>query len=235
MSEDDKNPVWYKPWWKALLIIVIFPVSLSYLIWKQKWPTPAKLVSIALIWIIFIGLGAGGNSSSDTEQQVDSGTTSDTQTPAPTAITYSKEQKQQEFKAFYPQYQKYVDDLLQFQTFMFGETTATNKGELYTALEQLKQNQDYYGSDDYQPEIPESLTENEHFRKAMNELKLANINFSSSISDMMKYVNKDNAKSYSNAQDNINRGEVRIGNSMDYIRDLAEELEINLELLETDS
>ncbi len=49
------------PLWKILLAIVFFPLTLTYLIWKQKWQIPVKLGLTFLLWVVFFGLSSDAN------------------------------------------------------------------------------------------------------------------------------------------------------------------------------
>jgi len=63
---------------KIFLLIVFFPFTLSYLIWKQKWPIFLRVGGIILLWFMLITLH--GSSNSKNEQ-----VTNISQQPTPTS------------------------------------------------------------------------------------------------------------------------------------------------------
>lgn len=51
MSKDSK---WYKSWWGILILILFWPVSLSYFVWNQKFSVRIKAGIIIAIWLVFV-------------------------------------------------------------------------------------------------------------------------------------------------------------------------------------
>ncbi len=90
MSEQPvKISSWFKPWWKGLLVIALFPFTLSYFIWKQNWKTPIRLGAVVVLWIIFIALGSSGPSETSTASETDSQKQAEvvaTSTPEPSEV-----------------------------------------------------------------------------------------------------------------------------------------------------
>ena len=80
MTEQIKP--WYKTW-KLIPAILFIPFTLVYLTWKTKWPMPAKLVIIGIIFVSLIA-SASGNKS---EQQSTTVETSQTEAVAETVVT----------------------------------------------------------------------------------------------------------------------------------------------------
>jgi len=62
MIEENSEPKQSStPLWKILLAIAFFPLTLTHLIWKQKWQIPVKLGITFLLWVIFFGISSDAN------------------------------------------------------------------------------------------------------------------------------------------------------------------------------
>lgn len=73
----DNKKKWYKTWWGIILLVLFWPFSLTYWVWKQKWQLWTRIVVIALIWIFFFAI------SNSTEKNKTSAVTVDTRCVGP--------------------------------------------------------------------------------------------------------------------------------------------------------
>lgn len=48
---------WYKTWWGVILLILFWPFSISYWIWKQKWHLRTRLIVLGLLWVAIFIIG----------------------------------------------------------------------------------------------------------------------------------------------------------------------------------
>lgn len=231
MSESKINySSWFKPWWKGLLVIGLFPFTLSYIVWKQNWKLPVRLGLIAVIWVVFIGLGSSESNQPESSQtaQVQEETTP-TPTPEP---TYTLEQKQTDFKAFYEEYVSKAQGMIIIQAGLISLSESASSAEsLYLALEEMKQTQSGLAQLSLDLEVPESLKEYKQLSSAKTNLFLAADYFKKSIDDFQKYINKNDFESLSSAKQKSDRGTVKLNESKDAIDEVAKELGIDLESL----
>jgi len=237
MSEQNKeNSSWFKPWWKGLLILVFFPFTISYLIWKQHWKMPIKIGAIALFWIFFIAVGSSSDSSkeqvdSNTNQQVAEETIS-TPTPAPLLITL--EQKQSDFKLFYADYQKQAQAVILVQTSLSELANKSESlAELYLSLDKLSTIQSNLSENDIK--VPDSLKEYKDLNSVAFQVKLAASHFKNAIESMKEYVNKNDLEKLKSAKQKQQLGEENLNESMDKIEKVAQELKIDMEALKLET
>jgi len=71
---------------KLFLLVIFFPFTLSYLIWKQnKLPVFARILGIIVLWSVFIGIGSSNSNKTDQKQTMQVPvTTNQTVTPSNT-------------------------------------------------------------------------------------------------------------------------------------------------------
>lgn len=85
MDNFKADRVWFKKWWGILILILFWPFSLTYYLWKRKWNKAAKIGLIVVLWIFVISVfSASSNSQSQKafQEGYDSGKDSTTQTTA---------------------------------------------------------------------------------------------------------------------------------------------------------
>lgn len=62
MSEDQASPIAEKQWYKTpvgkLILLILWPFSLTYWVWKKNWNQQTKIGVIAGIWIFLTVIGA---------------------------------------------------------------------------------------------------------------------------------------------------------------------------------
>lgn len=64
-QSEKTSPKWYKTWWGILIIIGLWPFSLSYYFWKQKINIYQKVGAIVLVWIVYFLLISSFKSNSN--------------------------------------------------------------------------------------------------------------------------------------------------------------------------
>jgi len=232
MFEQNRNSSsWFKPWWKGLLVVAFFPITLSYYIWKQSWKTPVKLGAIALLWIVFIGLGSD-NSSETTSFDASQPTAEAEASPTP-APTITLEQKQSDFKTFYTNYQQQAQAVILVQASLSQLAGVSgSREELYLALDKLSNIQNNLSGNDV--EVPDSLKEHKELGSAAFEVRLAASHFKNAIEAMKDYVNKNDLEELKSAQLKQQLGEENLTSSMDKVEKVAQELSIDLDALKAE-
>lgn len=230
MSEKINYSSWFKPWWKALLVIGLFPFTLSYFIWKQKWQTPAKIGAIVLVWIIFIGIGSSNSSNTSTlDTQATQAETKPTPTPEP---QYTLEQKKADYIAFHEKYSSYAKGMILLQTriIALAESNIT-KEEFYLQLENISNLQSGFSQMGFDLEVPASLKEYKELNQVKSNLGLAGGFFQKSVDSFKKYLNKNDLEALSDAKRQSDVGTRYLNESADKMEAVAKELGVNLEEL----
>lgn len=233
-SQITSKKSWYKTWWGILLLIAFFPFTLSYLAWKQKWPMPARLGAIAVIWIIFIGVGNSSNKNSNSSSTQTNQTASATPSPtqAPQKIEYSLEQKQTDFKTFYAEYQKQGASVVLIQTTLLQmANNSTDKASLYLALDKLSTMQKNLSSASNDIKVPDSLKEYKDLNAAIMELAVAGRHFGNAIDQFMEYLNKNDLSKLKDAKFKSDLGVEQLTSSSNKVEAVAKELEVDTSLL----
>lgn len=233
MSEQSINySSWFKPWWKALLVLAFFPFTLSYFIWLQKWKTPAKLGAIALLWIIVIGIGSDGSNKASTA--TNPGTQVEAK-PSPTPEPeITLEQKQEDFRKFYVEYQSKGQAIVIIQASITQlANTATSREELYLSLEKMSAIQSNLASPDL--EVPASLKGNKQLNAGISNLRLAATYYQRSIDEFKKYLDNDDLKALSEAKSKTDIGTAKLTESADAIDAVARELGLDPEQLKKEN
>ncbi len=231
MSEKTNYSFWFKPWWKALLVIGLFPFTLSYFIWKQSWKTSVKIGAIAILWVVIIGTGANGSSqTTNTEVNKSNSEIASSPTPPPVATL---EQKQTDFKAFYSEYQKQAQSVILVQASLAQLAKVSGSREqLYLALDKLSNMQSNLSNTDV--EVPNSLKDHKDLGSAAFEVRLAASHFKKAIEAMKDYVNKNDLEKIKSAQQGQQLGEENLISSMNRVEKVAQELTVDLKALEAE-
>lgn len=216
---------------KIILGVLLFPITLTYLIWKSKWDIKLKVGATAGLWLFFIIMGAT-SSSSDSSQST-TNTTSNTQltnvqpakvVPSPVSL----EQKQSDFKELYTQYKAQLEAMVLLQTSIQQlANLSTNKAELYLGLEKIEQMQTGVNNATWNTKIPDSLKEYSALKDGMSDIAMAGINFSNTIKQFKEYVNKEDLKNLSSAKEHIDQGVALLDSSKAKVDSVARELELD--------
>lgn len=117
-QETETKKIWYRSWWGILILVLLWPISLSYWIAKQKWNFGIKVILISFIVIIYIA--SWGIVASD-KQSVVTPTTTSTEiiynTPYPTkAVTPTNPDKEELLEQVKVTVHQNLDDLKASQT-----------------------------------------------------------------------------------------------------------------------
>lgn len=211
---------------KLILMILFFPITLTYLIWKQTWSGKAKVLATIALWALFIGVGSSGNAGNTGSQAI---------TPSPTPVkqeeqkpTYTLEQKQEDFKKYYVDYTKRGAVLLFTKSTIVKMASSTgSKAELYLALDKVSTALDNAGSFDNVLPIPDSLKEYKDMSTANMYLQLTATAYHSAVEKFMVYLNKDDLKALKDAQSNSERGDQNLLTSSESVQKVAKELQID--------
>ncbi len=214
---------------KILLLIIFFPVGISYLLWKTKLPTMAKVIGIIVVWIVFLGLGASGSSTKTETATIP--TTNTTVVPnekvEPTSIPL--EQKQADFKELYKKYKIQSQGMLVVESSVVQlSNSASNKAELYLALEKVQKTQEGIAAANLDMKVPDSLKEYKQISSALMDFQIGGNNFSDAIKYFKDYVNKEDLEKLSQAKNQVDRGVERLNSSKDKLDGVAKELEIDV-------
>lgn len=52
------NKLWYKKWWVILLLVLLWPIGISVLIWTRSWKTLTRAAIIAGFWVSLFTMSA---------------------------------------------------------------------------------------------------------------------------------------------------------------------------------
>ena len=214
---------------KYILMVLFFPITLTYLIWKQdNWTGKGKVIATIALWILFIGVGSGGNGGNTT-------TVSSSPIPSPVQQEEKKseftlEQKQDDFKKIYQEYQKKGQALI-----LIKATVANMKGsreELYVALDKASSLLGNVVSLDNKLVIPDSLVEyKSDLNKASSYLMLTGTAYDSAIKNAQTYLNKGDLEAYKKVKDESDRGDQNLLTSSEAIEKVAKELGVDISLI----
>lgn len=208
---------------KYILAILFFPFTLTYLIWKQTWSTKAKVIATFALWVVFVGIGSSGGNAGN-GGSVQSGPTAsprqEEQKP-----TYTLEQKQEDFKKLYVDYQKKGQALILIKVAM--ASMQGSREELYLALDKVSGLLESVASFDNSIEVPESLKENKDIGKASLYLSLTATAYKSAVEDLQDYLNKGDLNALKKARSNSERGDQNLLTSKDAIDNVARELGVD--------
>ncbi len=215
--------------WKLFFGLIFFPFTISYLVLKQKQvPLIGRVAIVGLFWVIFIGIGSSSNT--DKEQA-----TKATVTATPTVVAISLEQKQADFKEVYQKYQTQSQAMITIQVGIQQlSSLASNKAELYLALEKLEKTQSSIAWSNLDITTPDSLKEYKQIGEALGDFKIAGNNFTDAIKKMKEYVNKEDLKNLSQAKEQLDRGVARLTDSKNKMDAVAKELNVDLTTISND-
>jgi len=210
---------------KYILAVLFFPITLTYLIWKQdKWSGKVKAIATVALWLVFISVVSGGNGGN---------TTSTNSSPTPTPIQqeekkpeFTLEQKQADFKKYYLEYQEKGQALI-----LIKATVANMKGsreELYVALDKASSLLGGVVTLDNRLVIPDSLVEYKtDLNKASSYLMLTGTAYDSAIKNAQTYLNKGDLEAYKKVKEESDRGDQNLLTSSDAIEKVAKELGVD--------
>lgn len=69
-KENFVSKFWKEGWWQKILLIVLYPITLTYIIYQKKsWSLPKRVILILLFWLLTIVIGLS-DETSDTQPQV---------------------------------------------------------------------------------------------------------------------------------------------------------------------
>lgn len=211
---------------KYIVVILFFPFTLTYLIWKQTWSTKAKAIATFALWVVFIGIGSSSGNAGN------GGGTN----PSPTASPrqeeqkpqYSLEQKQEDFKNFYIAYTKRAQVLLLTKaTILKIANLSGSKEELYLSLDKISILLGNVASFDNDITTPDSLKEYKDLSSAKMYLTLTATAYKSAVNKFLDYLNKNDLKALKDAQSNSERGDQNLLTSKDAIDKVAKELGVD--------
>ena len=67
----ENKKKWYKTWWCIILLVLFWPFSISYWIWKQKWQLRTRVIILVVLWGILVFAGRSPEDKSKTAVAVD--------------------------------------------------------------------------------------------------------------------------------------------------------------------
>ncbi len=222
---------------KIILLIIFFPFSLIYLLWKSNLDKKMKIgitngvLIIFVVWVVF-NLINDSRKSSDSNNLVsnDKNEVISTPTVEPTLIpSVSIEQKQADFKEFYAKYKKQAQGMILIQSSITTIAEgATGKADLYLALEELEKTQAGIASANIDMKVPESLKEYKKIGSGLFDFQIGSNNYTDAIKYFKEYVNKEDLTKLSKAKEQIERGNSRLTDSKTQIDSVAKELGIDV-------
>jgi hypothetical protein len=66
-TEDTKHEVkkpWYKTWWGFILLIIVWPITITVWVWNNKsWSKKNKIIALSIFWILIISLSQTGDNT----------------------------------------------------------------------------------------------------------------------------------------------------------------------------
>lgn len=220
--------------WKLFFGLIFFPFTISYLVLKQKqFPILVRILIVLIFWGVFIKIGTSesGNTSADGNKT----SISATNTPAPTAVVITLEQKQADFIEVYKKYQSGAQGMLLVQVAIQKiANTATSKADLYLALDKVEKTQSAIASSNLDIKTPSSLKEYKQIGEALMNFQIAGNNFTDAIKKMKEYVNKDDLEKLTQGKEQIDRGTARLSESKDLMDAVAKELKVDLTKINND-
>jgi len=215
---------------KIFFAIIFFPFTISYLILKQKQlPLIGRIAVVALFWIVFMIIGSSGSKSSSNTITQDGTTQQTTNTPAPTEVAITMEQKQADFKDLYKKYKIQSQGMLAYVTSIQQiSNLATGKADLFLALDKIEKNLGNIANANLDVDVPKSLKEYKQISDALMDFKIAGTNFTDAVKKMKEYVNKEDLEKLAQAKDVLERGVARLGTSKDKMDAVAKELNVDI-------
>ncbi len=211
---------------KTVVMILFFPITLTYLIWKQAWSNKAKALVTFGLWAMFIGIGSSGNAGN---------VGSEASVPSPTPVkeeeqkpTYTLEQKQEDFKNFYVAYTKRGQVLVLTKlTIIKIANVSGSKEQLYLALDKISTMLGSASSLGNDIPTPDSLKEYKDLSSAKTYLSLTATAYKKAVNKFMVYLDKNDLKALKEAQSESERGDQNLSTSHDAIDKVAKELAVD--------
>lgn len=216
MSESLKNQVkkpWHKTWWGYAIQFFLFPLTVTYYVWKSKMPTVAKVLVLGVFWVIVIAFGNASDSSSQTATQPTQNSQPVEQevSVTPTASDEELKKKHQEMVKQFEQELYSIEKPASTSLKAFAEASAnfeTNDATTFDLYEMAKRAKDYtkqaqlaYGRLSPNKELPKEVKD--HLNKAANNMSTAYFTKGQALDHAMKYLEDNKLSELSEYKDSM--------------------------------